>query len=193
MQLGDFSSWLADIQRQAGAFVGKAESYIISAVSNFRDKRGQLNFQLTKLRANPPLTSAPDSLRQEYREALAAAEDTKTKADWLGKLADTFTNITGLGAVPALIAGVPVAVMLAGIAALTVTIVKISQSVSHYMAARQVVETAMREGKDASSALDRYNRANPQGSGGIFGDASKLVWPVAISLGLYLLISNKRR
>lgn len=176
---------------RASQYAGRAESYVINALVQFRDKRGALNYNVNKLKANMPRTDAPQALKDQYARTLALAQDAKVKADWLGALADQFTAITGLGALPALIAGVPVAVLLAAAAALTIIISKVVSEVSRYVGAAQAVEIARSAGRDPVAAFNAYNAS--AGSGGLFGDAAKLVWPLVIAGGIYLLISDKRK
>lgn len=190
MHLGSLSSFIADAQAAASNFINKSENYIISALSNFRDKRGQLRFQIAKLQKNAPRTDAPESLKMQYSAALAAAQDANAKAEWVGRIADEFTNVTGLGVLPAVIAGVPVAVMLAAIAGLTVVIYNAVNQVSRYIGASQAVSAAQAAGRDPVAALAQYNAT--AGSGGLFGDAAKLIWPLVLAGGVYLLIADKR-
>lgn len=190
MQVGDVTSWLAMLESRAGEFANKTESYIINSLVRFRDKRGELNFQYNKLRANPPAASAPASLRTHYQATLAMANDAREKAAWLGRLADTFTNVTGLGALPALIAGVPIAVMLAAAAALTIVISNVTAAISKYLGAKQIAAAAEAGGRNPQTALEQYYAQ--QKGGGFFGDAAQLVWPIAIAGGAFLLLSNKR-
>lgn len=190
VNLGSLSSWIADMERQAGGYVGKAESYIINSLVQFRDKRGALNFAISKLKKNAPLTSAPENVKAAYVMALAQANDAKLKADWLGRIADEFTNITGLGVLPALIAGVPVAVMLAAVASLVYLISKAVSEISRYVNAKTIAETA---GGGAAGAAAAQRYLDSSQGGGLFGDASQLVWPIAIAGVAYLLITGKRR
>jgi len=189
--LADLESWLDEIQSRAGEYVNKTQLYVINTLVRFRDKRGELNFQYNKLRANPPPANAPASLRANYQATLAMANDAREKAAWLGKLTDTFTNVTGLGALPALIAGVPIAVMLAAAVALTILITNITAAISKYLGAKQIAEAATAGGRDPQSALETYYAQ--QKGGGFFGDVSQLVWPLALAGGAFLLLSNKRR
>ena len=194
MHLGSLPTWITELQNRAGEFANKTESYIVGALVKFRDKRGELRYYLARLKANPPPSNAPASLKADYNATLTAANDANTKAEWLGKIADTFTNITGLGVLPAVIAGVPLAVMLAAVASLVYIITNITKSVSRYMAARLVVTTAAAQGKDATNALENFYDSNPEGGGGLFGDAAKLVWPIAIVGGIVLYMqAGKRR
>lgn len=185
MNLGSLGSWISDLQAAAGAYAGKAESYIINSLVNFRDKRGALNFQIVKLKKNAPRTDAPESVKAAYVETLAAATDAKTKADWLGRIADQFTNVTGLGVLPAVIAGVPVAVMLAGIVAVTAIIYNVTNQITRYVTANTIAE------RDGPTAAQRYLDSSK--GGGLFGDISSLIWPIAIAGVAYLVITDKRR
>jgi hypothetical protein len=191
MHLGSLTSWLAELENRAGEFANKTEAYIVNTLVKFRDKRGELNFQINKLRSNPPLAGSPAILTAQYSAALQQATDAKTKADWVGKIADAFTNVTGLGAIQ-VIAGVPVAVLVAAAVSATYIITQVTKSVTTYMNARQIGETAMREGKDATGAVARYLEGAAQ-SGGLFGDAAKLVWPIAIVGGIVLYMNSKGR
>jgi len=191
MQLGSLSSFIADAQAAAAKFVNRTEGYVINALSSFRDKRGQLNFNIAKLKKNAPLTNAPELVKAEYRIALAEAEDAKQKADWVGRIADEFTNITGLGVLPALIAGVPIAVMLAAVAGAVYLIANVNGHVSRYLNAKAIAEAANAQGKDGAAAAASYLKSAGTG-GGLFGDASQLVWPIALAGVAYLLIADKR-
>lgn len=191
MNLGSLSSFIAQAQAAASGFLNRSEAYIASTLSSFRDRRGQLRYNISKLKANAPRTDAPQALKDDYSRTLAAANDANTKAEWVGKIADEFTNITGLGILPAAIAGVPVAVMLAGIAAAATVIYKAVSEIARYVGAAQAVETARAAGRDTVAALNQYNAT--AGAGGIFGDASKLIWPIALAGVAYLLIADSRR
>jgi len=189
MQLAGLTEWIAGLEASAARFANQTEGQITSALANFRDKRGELNYQLRKLQSNPPPAGAPQTILNDYRTLLASALETKGRADWLGTVADTFTNITGLGILPALVAGVPVAVMLAGVAALVIIISQITTATGRYMGARQIAAQAISEGKDATGALTTYYARNA--STGLFGDAAQLVWPAAIVLGAFLLLGKR--
>lgn len=191
MQLGSLQSFIAEAQANASAFLNKPSDWISTQLSAFRDKRGQLRFNLDKLRRNAPLTNAPQALKNQYAATLAQVQDATAKAEWVGRIADEFTNVTGLGVLPAIIAGIPVAVMLAAIAGLTVIIYNAVNQVGRYVGASQAVATATAAGRDPLAALNQYNAT--AGSGGLFGDASKLVWPIAIAGVAYLLLTQKRR
>lgn len=191
MQLGSLTSWILELERQAGAFVGRTENYVINQLVSFRDKRGELNFQISKLKKNAPLTTAPENVKAEYVTALAEAEAAKQKVEWLGKIADQFTAITGLGALPVLIAGIPVAVMLAGIVSLTYIINSAVNHVSRYINAKSIAEAENARGGNGAQAAANYLKSAGTG-GGLFGDISTLIWPLAITAGLYLLISDTR-
>lgn len=191
MRLGDVTSWLSSLESAAQSFVNATENKIISIIVAFRDKRGLLNFNLAKLQNNPPDVNAPQAVKDDYAATLAAAQDAKQKADWLGGVVDTFTNITGLGAIPAAVAGIPVALMLAAAVALTVTIAQVVSAISRYLAAKQIGEATAAQGGDAASAVaSYYNRT--AASSTIFGDLSSAIWPAAIVFGAYLLLSRKR-
>lgn len=191
MNLGSLSSFIAQAQAAASGFLNKSEAYIATTLSTFRDKRGQLRFQISKLKANAPRTDAPQSLKDDYARTLNAANDASAKAEWVGKIADQFTNVTGLGVLPVAIAGVPVAVMLAGIALSAAVIYKAVSEIARYLGAAQAVETARAAGRDPVAALNQYNAT--AGAGGIFGDASRLIWPIALAGVAYFLITDKRR
>ncbi len=189
MQLQGLQEWISSLENSAAQFVGKTESYIIGKLVAFRDKRGELSYNLRKLTANPPPANAPAALKADYAATLAAAQDAKSKADWLGPIADQFTAITGLGALPAIIAGIPVAVLIAGAVALTVIITNVSGMIGRYLGARQIVASAAAQNKDATGALQSYYAS---ASTGFFGDASQLVWPLAIVAGAYVFLSRKK-
>lgn len=190
MQLGSLDSFIAEAKRRASEFLDKSEAYIATQISLFRDRRGQLNFALNKLKANAPKTNAPQALKDEYAATYAKAMDAKEKADWLGKIADQFTAITGLGVLP-VIAGLSGAGLLAAIAIIGATVYSVTQAVSNYAANAQAVNAALASGRDPLAALQQ-SRAQAA-RGGIFGDLSTLVWPVAIVGGLYLIYENSRK
>jgi hypothetical protein len=190
MQLGSLESFIAQAKASAGQFVNATEAYVSTQISNFRDKRGQLNYALTKLKANIPRTDAPQSLKDQYAQNLAAAQDAKEKADWLGAVADQFTAITGLGILP-VVAGLSGAALLAAIAIIGATIYSVTQAVSNYVSRAQAVDAAIKAGRDPLAALQQT--AATQARGGIFGDLSQLIWPVAIIGVLYLLYDNRKR
>lgn len=191
MQLSGVSEWISSLTDKATQFANKSQAYIINALVKFRDDRGRINFQLRKLRENPPAANAPKVLRDQYAAALAEAQEAKSRADFIGPIADEFTAITGLGALPVLVAGIPVAVLLAAIAAVAIIVTNVSAQVTKYLGAKQLYDSAVSQGTDPTAALQSYYAR--QQSGGFFGDASQLVWPLAIVAGAYLFLGNKRR
>lgn len=191
MHLSGISDWLESLESKATQFANRTESFIVGQLVKFRDDRGRLSYNLTKLRAAAPPVNAPAALRQNYRDTLEAAEEAKGRADFVGRIADEFTNITGLGVLPAVVAGVSVPVLLAAIAALAIIITNVSSAVTRYLGAKQIYDAAGAQGKDPTAALQSYYARSQ--STGFFGDAAQLVWPVAIVAGAYLLLGNKRR
>jgi hypothetical protein len=191
MQLSGISEWLDSLQAKAVEFANKSEAYVINALVRFRDDRGRINFQLAKLRAAAPPVNAPQALRDQYNATLAQLQEAKSRADFLGPIADQFTAITGLGALPAVIAGIPVAVLLAAIAGLAIVVTNVSGQVTKYLGARQIYDASVAQGKDPAAALQSYYAR--QASTGFFGDLSQLIWPVAIVGGMFLLLDRKRR
>ena len=191
MQLGSIDSLLSQAQAAASGFVNKTENYISTQLSLFRDKRGQLRYSISKLKAHAPKTTAPQALKDDYARTLAAATDASEKAEWIGKIADQFTAITGLGVLPAIVAGLPIAVLIAAVVIAGGVIYTAVKEISLYVGRAQTVEAAQAAGRDPLTALQQYNAT--AASGGIFGDASKLIWPIAIVGGLYLIYENSRK
>ncbi|MGE0294708.1 MAG: hypothetical protein AB7P97_20345 [Hyphomonadaceae bacterium] len=191
MQLSGISEWLDELQDRAASFANKSQSYIINSLVRFRDDRGRLNFQLSKLRAAAPPVNAPQALRDQYNATLAELTEAKSRADFVGSIADQFTAITGLGALPLVVAGIPVAVLLAAIAALAIIVTNVSGQVTKYLGAKQIYDSSVAQGKDPTGALQSYYAR--QASTGFFGDVSQLVWPLAIVAGAYLFLGDKRR
>lgn len=191
MQLSGIETWVASLQSKAAAFYNRTENQVIAALVDFRDKRGQLNFQLTKLKKNAPAFDAPAALKADYTATLALANDAKAKADWIGRIADEFTNITGLGLLPAVIAGATIPVLLAGAAAVVAIIYTVTNAVSKYVGAKQIADAAKASGGNPQTALERFY-ASQKGTG-IIGDTAQLIWPVAIAGVAYLMLTGKRR
>jgi hypothetical protein len=188
--MNEVSEWLASLESAAAGYANKTANYITGKLVAFRDARGALDWNYRKLKLNPPAITAPAQLKTIYAATLASAESARDKAAWVGKIADQFTAITGLGALPALIAGVPVALLIAAAVAVTIIISNVTQAVARYMGAKLVGEAAERAGKDSGAAITDYYAKNI--ATGFFGDAASLIWPVAIVAGAYLLLKGKR-
>lgn len=191
MQLSGISDWLNSLQAKAVEFANKSEAYVVNALVRLRDDRGRINFQLSRLTKAAPPANAPQALRDQYAATLAALQEAKARADFLGPIADQFTAITGLGALPAVVAGIPVAVLLAAIAGLAIIVTNVSGQVTKYLGAKQIYDAAVTAGRDPTATLQSYYAR--QASTGFFGDAAQLVWPLAIVAGAYLFLGGRRR
>lgn len=144
-------------------------------VKTFREKRAKLQANYDVLKQNPPPFVVSQEIMNEYDQNVQAATDALNRAQTVDnaikKIESTLgINLGSLGFVQFLI---PAAVVtgIIGVVYLMTDVI------------------------DRSDAFirERLGMKPPQEKSGLFGDASKLVWPIAIVIGGLFLLRNSRR
>jgi hypothetical protein len=106
----------------------------------------------------------------------------------VGPMSDNQGQLRGLGALPF---AVPAAVV-AAVAGATYLLSKTLTELSQFLQRRSYIKQRASEGVDAAQAMAEYTRNNPKDAG-LFGDMSKLMWPLAIVVGGVLILGAVKR
>lgn len=165
-----------------------------SEVKNFRSKKASLDAAYGKLMNSPPPSSAPAQQWAEYNEMMAsmgkASSAAQTVDDQIRSLENVSGSLSGLGALPVVL--VP-ATLVAGIVGATYLISKAMDVAQRYMERNSFIQARAGVGVPADQAMKEYDQANPapSSSGGLFGDVSKLVWPLALVAGAMLFVGRR--
>lgn len=158
-------------------------------ITDFRTGRTRFIQQMNEIKRR---ANAGELTAAEAREAQALAQE----AVPLGQKLDTVenmiraaertlgTSLGGMGFLPALVA--PPAI-LAAIVAVSYLLGKMIDKTSSFLERSNYIRQRIGQGASAAQALSEYEQNTPE-EGGLFGDVSKLAWPIAIVLGAFLLL-----
>jgi hypothetical protein len=165
-----------------------------AGVRDFRAKFADLNSRIEYLDNHYPKASAPKVQWDEYNTLMASLRDTQAKAQTVDDQIRAFeksvgVSLSGLGAVQLL--EIP-AVLVAAIIGAVYILSKGIDAAQRYQERNSYIDAATASGQSATAAMAAYDAKNPAGGGGLFGDVSKIVIPVAIIAGLVYLAKGKR-
>ena len=182
----NLSSWIASLESAARNVSEWSGAAFWKGVNEWRTTYGGIIDARRRLRENPPGANSDPVVKSEYNDLMNRADSLYAKASWINGEIEKITPpvSTGVGALPV----IP-AVIVAGIAAVTYLAKTLIDEISRYVRERQYVAAAARQGKSELQAMAEFQRNNPPG-GGLFGDASQLVWPVAIVGAIYLFATR---
>lgn len=189
----DFGSTVAATVSGVGSWVGEAARNKVKA---FRSQLTALNEQEAYLSNHYPKSTASQKAWDDYNAIYGAVLDTQAKAetvnDQIKKVEKQFgIQLSGLGLLPAL--EIP-AVVVAGIIGASYLLAKTLDLVQLYYQRTSYANSVAASGGDVAGALASFDAKNkPTGGGGLFGDLSQLLWPVAIIGGVYLFSQNRGR
>jgi len=180
MLLGGISEWIGDMYDAAASAVSWVGDEIAAKLDQWNKDVSRFRSAYAELQATPSSSSERSKLRMQLIER---GQDIVSKVDWiqsgLASVSGMF-GLSGLGALPLLVP----AVIVAAIIAVTAVIYKWTDEVAGYLREERLV---------ASGVPRTQAQAANQGSGGLFGDVSKLLWPLALLAGGALLLNSKRR
>lgn len=164
-----------------------------TGVKNFRANVVALRTRYNELLAHPPNFAQSPGVWAEYDELKNNVSSTLSKAEWVeGQIVaienQTGITLNGLGFLPAV--AIPAAVV-AAIVGCTYLIAKSMDLISDYFGRNAYIEQRVKDGVSAAQAAGEYDKNNQKG--GLFGDLSKLLWPVAIVVIAPLVLKELRR
>lgn len=134
---------------------------------------------LTKAEANEYLAIAKEG--QSLGPKLDGVEKMIRAAE--SALGTTLGGLEGLGILPI----VAPAVIITAIIAVSFLLDRFLTRSSEFLNRSDFIKQRVAQGVPADQALNEYAKNRPD-DGGIFGDMSKLVWPIAIAVGGALLL-----
>lgn len=164
----------------------------LDAVKRFRADRARFIYQMNEITRR---ARAGEFSREEAVEAQKLAQEAQplaSKLDYIEGLLKSFENTTGmslsglggLGLLPA----VPIVIATA-IVGVTYLLGKMLDKTTDFLSRSGYVKQRAAQGVSAATALQEWEKSHPEG-GGLFGDLSKLAWPLAIVAGLLLFVKR---
>jgi hypothetical protein len=155
-------------------------------ITDFRAKRAAFIAAMKQITADASTGKLTASELSELRSKLPGWSSAGSKFDTVENMIRGVEKVTGnLGALPL----IPAAVV-AAVAGVTYLLSKTLSEVTDFLKRRSYVKTRTAEGASVATAMQEYASNNPKDAG-LFGDLSKLLWPVAIVGGLVLLMGRK--
>lgn len=184
MQLSGISDWISSLYDAAAGVAQWVGDAATSKINAWRADAAKFRGLINELEKTPGSSGASIAKRNELLARGQVISDRaawidsqlRTVMEWFG-MAD-YRGVNGLGVVPLLVP----AVIVAGIVAVTALIYKWSEEVSAYLKEERLV----------ASGVPREQAQAQTDSGGLFGDASKVIWPLAIA-AVALVVINKGR
>lgn len=183
----NLSAWIASLDSAARGVTDWTGAKFWQGVNAWRETYGGIIDARQNLRKHPPAQNSNAVVKSEFAALSQRADALYERAAWINAQIEKIIPPvqSGLGALPV----VP-AVLVAAIAGVTYLAKGLIDEISRYVRERQYVSAAQASGKTELQAMSEFARQNPPG-GGLFGDASRLVWPFAIVGGLYLFFTRK--
>jgi hypothetical protein len=185
----DISGWIASLENAARGVSEWTGAAFWRGINEWRATYGAIIDARKKLRENPPSANSDPVVKSEYASLTSRMDTLYARASWInGEIEKIIPPVaSGMGALPL----VP-AVLVAAILSVTYIAKVLVDEIARYVRERQYVRAAAASGKSELQAMAEFQRNNPVG-GGLFGDASRLVWPVAIVGALYLFLTENRK
>ncbi len=159
-----------------------------ATITRFRNSRKAFTAAMNQITAdaNARRFTAPELA--ELQTKMPKWIDAGKRFDQVEGVIRGVENVTGnLGALPVLAA--PAAI--AAVAGVTYLLTKTLTEVSQFLQRRSYLTKRAGEGVDTATAMSEWSKSNPQ-DGGLFGDASKLLWPVAIIGAVFLVMRGTK-
>lgn len=182
MQLAGINEWIASlystVSTAASGAVSWAGDEVSSKLAQWRNDVAKFRQSLVDLQASP---SSSASGVQKRNDLITRGQDIASKVDWIEEQLTAiggFFGLSGLGVLPFLVP----AVIVAAIAAVTIIIYKWTDEVAAYL----------REERLVSSGVPRDQAQQSAQGPGLFGDLSKLIWPIVLVGGGLLFLQSQR-